>query len=298
MVSAVAALALLAACGPSADGYEPVRTERGAPDAGPPDAGPLDTGPPDVPDEPLEDWDTTGAGPLSGIFASEVTVNASVVIDVESRQLYRIRLLQRGAEVRARVQPCRILLPSVPGVADLIIGPETEAVLRTKTFEAEGPFLSAPDPVGASYRPPSTVIVVGAELADPAADPLPTMEDPTTAIDEDADGNPGVTIDAETVLCREPEEAYVALRAAAALDGVVEDLDTIAGTVDPQLDFEILGFSDECLGAAAALDVMVRPGSAFRALRVGDAQDLDGNGNVSCTELAWFAPRLFGDHWL
>ena len=28
-----------------------------------------------------------------------------------------------------------------------------------------------------------------------------------------------------------------------------------------------------------------------------EAEDLDDNGNVSCPELTWYAPRLFGDFW-
>lgn len=291
---------MLLGCGPSAEDYSFVRTEHCPPDcdAGARDAGPTDAGPPVIPDEPLEPWDTADAGPLTGIFAAEVIVTAKVVIDIEARQLYRIRLLQRGTELRMRTQACRISLPAVAGVAELTIPPALERVLQTKGNEVEGPYLSMEDPVGAAFRPPSAVIILGADLSDPMLDLLPTQADPSRALDEDADGHPGVTVDATTVLCRNPERAYVALRAVALLDGIVEDTDTIAGTVSPLLDQSVLGVSHNCLAPAAELVIEIRPGSTFRALRVADAQDWDGNGNVSCPEIALHAADLFGDYWM
>lgn len=290
---AVPVLALLAAsaCGPDASEYPRVRHDR-VTDAG--FAGcDLDAGAPG-PEEALEDWDTTGAGPLSGIFAVEVTVRARVVVEVEARQLYRLRLLQRGRHVRLRTQPCRIDLPTVEGVAELSIPPALEAVLRRQAVEEEGELLDADEPVGARFAPPPLLLVLGAELADPRADPLPTPDDPSTAVDQDADCNPGVTVDAETVLCRRPEQAYLALRAIAELSGTVDDLDTLTGEVSPTLEWSILGVSHACLAAAAELEIEVLPGSTFRAARVGDADDTDGNGNVSCTEVVAAAESLFG----
>lgn len=291
-----AALAL-AACGPDEGEVPLVRTERCTEDcdAGPPDGG-LDAGPV-IPDAPLEDWDTTDAGPLSGIFAVEVVVAAKVVVDVEARQLYRIRILQRGEQTRLKTTPCRVDLPTVMGVAELTIPPALERVVQSKSVEHEGPFLSAPEPVDATFAPPPAWTVLGAELDDPASDPLPTMADPTDAIDEDEDGNPGVTIDAEAVVCRDPQRAFIALRTAAALDGTVDDLDAIEGSVEPTLDFEILGVTDDCLAAAAELAIETRDGSRFRALRVGADEDIDENGNVSCPEINVAAAELFGEHW-
>jgi hypothetical protein len=293
-------LSLLAACGPSADDYPYLRDEHD-PDGGPMtiDAGPpADAGPPDIPDEPLEDWDTTGGGPLTGIFAVEVTVNLNVVIDIEARQLYRLRILQDGTSLRTKTQPCVIDLPTVSGVAELSLPPALERVLRSKAIEDEGDFLSMADPVGAIFDPPASALVLGAELASPLTDPLPTMDDLATAVDEDEDGQPGVTVDARTILCREPEQAYAAIRAIADLSGTVEDLDTITGGVAPGLDQSILATSDPCLAAASTLVITVREGSSFRAIRVGDAEDYDMNGNVSCPEIAYYAAPLFGDHWL
>ncbi|MBZ0120785.1 MAG: hypothetical protein K8H88_27575 [Sandaracinaceae bacterium] len=294
-------------CGPSAGAYPFVREagceqgcdpDSGARDAGVADAGPpVDAGPPAIPDEPLEDWDTTDQGPLSGVFAVEVLIPARAVIDLETRQIYRLRLLQRGQDVRVRITPCRFSLPSVPGVATLVIPPRLEEVLRSLAIEDQGQFLSAPDPIGATLAPPRTTIVLGAELTDPVADPLPTRDAQSSAIDQDTDGEPGVTVGVDTGLCRSPEELYAALRASVALSARIEDVDRFSGTVDPTLDQSVLGVSHRCLNAAASLQIELVDGATFTAVRVGDGQDLDMNGNVSCPEIAWAAVPLFGEYW-
>ncbi len=298
--SLLACLAL-AACGPSAARYPYVRTERCAPNCdggmdGGADAGPVDAGPPDVPNTPLEDWDAGDggeAGPLTGLFALQVTIVAKVAIEVQTHLYYRVRMLERGADLRLRLTPCRVDLPKVPGLVELSIPPPLEAVLQTKNTDEEGTYLSSDTPVGATFMPPTTTLVLGAMLADPTNDPLPTMSDPTGAFDEDGDGHPGVTVDATTVLCRHPEKAYVALRATADVSGTVADADTITGGVTSHLDLEILGYTDPCLAAATNLPITVAPGSGFVVKRVGDAQDLNGDGNVTCPEIAWFADSIF-----
>ncbi len=288
--------ALVAACGPSADAY-PILHEGhvAARDAGPVRG---DSGPPVVPPEPLEDWDTTGAGPLSGIFSLEVTVLANVVIDLETRQLYRVRLLQNGTNVRARIQACVIDLATIHGVASLTFTPAAEDAIRSHILDFQGDFLSNANPLNAVFSPPRAIVVIGANLAMPQTDPLPTMMDPSLAIDEDHDGNPGVSIDATALVCTAPQQAYAAFRATVLLNGTVTDLDAFDGTADPTVDQSVLGYTDPCLSIATTLHVTVRPGSTFRARRVGDTEDLDHNGNVSCPEIAWAGPRLFGDYWL
>ena len=305
MVKRAALLVSLAlvSCGPSADSYA-ILHEGHCCDAGPRDAnrprdvGHMDVGPPDVPPEPLEPWDTTGAGPLTGIFSLEVTVLANVVVDLETRQLYRMRLLQNGTHVQARIQACVIDLATINGVASLTFTQAAEDAIRSHILDFDGDFLSSANPVGASFTPPRAVVVIGASLASQASDPLPTMMDPALAIDEDHDGHPGVSIDATAVVCRTPQQAYAAFRATVLLSGTIDDVDVFGGMTDPTVDQSVLGYSDPCLSIANSLHVTVRPGSTFHAHRVGDTEDLDHNGNVSCPEIAWAGARLFGNYWL
>jgi len=298
--AAVMLLAFVFACGPEPGDLPFERTERTV-DAGVDggaDAGEVDAGPPPIPDEPLEDWDVEGAGPLSGIFAVELNVKLRAVVDLEAKQLYRMRVLQRGSTVRMRAEPCEMGLPSVPGLADLIIPERLLEVIRDKTVEEEGDFLSQPEAVGARIVPPRLVVVLGAMLEDEVDDPLPTADDLEVAFDEDEDGHPGVSVDVDTLLCRgEIHQAYTAVRVVADLRGTVEELDRVSGTIDAVLEPSFLGFSDDCLTAAAMLEVEPAPGSTWLGLRVGDDEDIDGNGNVSCPEISYYASRLFGDHW-
>jgi hypothetical protein len=298
--AALACALLCAGCGPSAEDYPFIR-DAGCERPCEPDAGPLtppDAGPPVIPDEPLEPWDETGAGPLTGLFAVEVIIPAEAVVELETRQIYRLRILQQGQNVRMRISPCRFSLPSIPSAATLIIPPRLEAVLGTIAIENEGPFLSAADPIGAMIATPEVVVVLGADLNDPANDLLPTMEMPGSAIDQDDDGNPGVTIDADTVLCRNPpEQLYLALRARVTMTATIDDVDRFTGSVTPGLEQSVLGISDRCLSVASDIPITLLEGSSFTALRVGESEDLDGNGNVSCPELSYYAAPLFGEYW-
>jgi hypothetical protein len=286
-------LVLAIGCGPDADRYPLLRPEATEPD--PAALADEDDGPTNfIEDDPLEDWDETDAGPLTGIFAVEVVAKAEVIIELEFRQLLRMRLLQRGRTVRVKSQLCRLLLPTIEGVAELTIPLAVERLLRDKAHESEGEYLSASAPIGATFTPSPFRSLVGAALADPVADPLPTAADPTAAADEDGDGNPGVSLSARTLLCDGREQAYVALRTSATLTGVVESARAMAGTLDVTLEQSVLGISAPCMAAAAELEVKVLPGSTFRAVRVGPEHDVDHNGNVTCGEVVAHAPTLFG----
>jgi hypothetical protein len=294
----VLAALLAAACGPK-DEPSVLRNDHCPVGGCVVDAGAGGTGgaPIEIPPEPLEDWDTTGAGPLSGIFAVQAEITANVVLPVETRQLFRLRLVQHGTTIRAKSTLCAFKLPVVEGVATLIIPPKLEQLLWTKGVETNGEYLSKPETLGASYTPPPSLVLVGANLTNPATDDLPTLENPATSIDEDDDGNLGVTLEASLLTCETFQELYVALRTVATLSGTVLTPDVIEGTADVSLDQKVLGYSDPCLASAETINITIDPGSPFRAQRVGDAEDVDQNGNVSCPELKQNAVALFGDFW-
>ena len=290
VLAALLPLALVASCGPSGD-VPFLRTQHDVlADAG--DAGAADVA---IPAEPREDWDETGAGPLTGIFAVQAVIAAKVVVPIESRELFRLRIVQRGDKIRQRVTLCALTLPSVEGVAELSIPPALDALIRSKSVESEGAFLSSAGVLGATYAPLPPLLVVGATLADPVKDPLPKKDAQQTALDEDMDGFPGVSLGAKTVTCKGPELLYVALRTRAVIEATVKSFDRMEGTADVTLDQSVLGYSNDCMAASASLKVELLPKSVLRAVRVGAAEDLDGNGNVSCPEISLAAPTLFAD---
>lgn len=288
--------ALACACGPSAGDYPFLRPDAGYPDAAgaeaAPDAGNV------IENEPLEDWDEIGAGPLTGIFAVEVVARMKVVVEVEVRQLHRMRLLSRGETVRVRAQLCRLAPPALEGIAEITVPIAAEMLLRSKAFESEGPYLSQSDPIGATFSPPPFLALLGASLADPSEGPLPTPEDLSGAFDEDRDGHPGVTLLAKTLLCEKEEELYAALRTGAGLTATIDGFDELAGAAEPRLEQSVLGYSEPCMAAAAGLAIEPLGGSTFTARRVAPAGplDLDANGNVTCGEIVAARDTLFSAH--
>jgi len=293
---AAATVSALSSCGPRADDYPLLRPDAGLPDGYPAyDAGLTNL----IEDEPLEPWDTTGAGPLSGIFAVEAKVRANVVVDLDSLQLLRLRILQQGQQLRLRSQFCRLRMPSIQGVATMRIPLALEMVMRSKGQQFEGAFLGPAEPPGSPppFQPPPFLILLGAELGDPMSDPLPTGDDPTSAVDEDGDGQPAVSLAVDSVLCGDVEQLYTALRTVLALSGQVDDSDRLSGVISPVLEQSVIGYSEPCLAAAANLEIEVLPGSTFRAVRVGDEWDINDNGNITCGEIVVAAPTLFGGVW-
>lgn len=285
---------LFVACGPSGS-LTPLRSDHSCLDC--PDASVIEAGPMSIPNEPLENWDTTNAGPVTGIFAVEAVITAHAGPTVTLRQLLRLRIVQQENKVHEKTTLCAFKLPEVPGTATLQIPPALQAVIQTKGAEEEGNFLQGSGTL--KYAPPPFLVVVGASLVNPATDPLPTMMDTSRALDEDMDGNPGVTLGAKVFTCPgDPppwESLYVALRTSGTLMGSVPTPDLITGKVDVKFADSVLGYSNECLSAAAMLKIDVEPGSPFKAIRTTSDDDIDQNGNVSCPEIVLRAPVTFPD---
>jgi len=203
--------------------------------------------------------------------------------------------VQKGAHVHEKTTLCAFQFPDVQDVAKLSIPPKLQDLLASKATEVDGDFLSNANVAGAVYAPPPFLVVAGAKLVNEATDPLPTQMDLTNAIDEDGDGNPGVTLLGKVLTCTAEEQLYVALRTSGLLSGTVQTPDVITGKVNVKLDQSIVGWSNDCLATAAQIKIVIEPGSPFRAERVGDDRDLDHNGNVSCPELVVAAPQIFPD---
>jgi hypothetical protein len=286
---------VLCACGPSESSVIFLR-EAGdhCPVGGCVDAGfTLDDGSVPITWDPLEDWDGGDGGPLTGIFAVQATVTARAGVEVQSTQLYRLRIFQQGTFIHQKTTLCQLTLPSITNVVTLDIPPALEALIEATSSESSGTYLSSPSILGAAYIPPPFLEVLGAaDLANPATDPLPT-QDSGVATDDDNDGHPGVTLIADTVTCTSPQQLYVALRVSGELAGTVQTPDVITGLAQIHLDESVVGYSDPCLAVASTISIVVEPNSPFRSQRVGAAQDINGDGNVSCPEIIDQASTIF-----
>ncbi len=297
-VTGALALLALTECGPDAANVPLLRSDHcpvggcvdSSTSSGIPDAGP-------IPNEPLEGWDTTGAGPLTGIYAVLSVISAKVVVPVELRQLFRLRIVQKGTEIHQKTTLCVFKLPSVPNVATLTIPEPLQELIQNKAVEVDGLYLSSASVLNATYAPPPFLLVVGAMLPNPATDPLPTMDDPTNELDEDMDGHPGVTIDAQVLTCTSTQQLYAALRTSGVVQGTVTGPNTIQGTFNVKVNQSVLGYSDMCLAAAANIVPLIEPNSPFTAQRLGASYDLNGDGNITCPEIEIAAPGVFGEAW-
>ena len=217
-----------------------------------------------------------GAGTidLTGTFAFEAVVRVQLVIDLISRQYFLVELQQDGTHLRQKTTNCRIDLPGIEGVALITLPEAVLELLRGRPFETEGEFLTGTE-AGATYQPDIQFFALGVDFTgrDPFTAPLPTKDDLTFALDEDGDGEPGVTLEVDTATCPEVERLYVAMRTTVDMQGTARSSDALSGAITATLDQSVLGFSDPCLEIAAGLRPEVQEGSTFRAVRVEDGLD-------------------------
>jgi hypothetical protein len=297
------ALALTAfpACGPSASNDPVVRaTHACAPgycvlagSEAQPDGG--------IGNAPLEPWPDESAGLYSGVYAIHGVVTATVLtIKLSLEVLYRLRILQETSGTNNIMQSltlCALKLPSVPGIATIAIPPRLAALIPEKSIVVSvGNFLTSVNGVE-RYDPPSSLLVLGARLKNPATDPLPSMMDAGTEWDEDMDGHPGVTVDSTTVTCSSPQKLYVAIRTSGQFSGTFSGFDTIQGTLTFSESESVLGYSDPCLSIAAGIKVALEPSTSFVAQRLATEEELRSKGNVSCADIVAEAPKLYGGDW-
>jgi len=129
------------------------------------------------------------------------------------READTVRASTRFCDVRQdRIGPAGTVLDSA-FVASL---PEWESVV---TIEGNGPW---------RVRTDEYVAIVGAELEDPAGDPLPTDPDDSRVTDPDGDGEPGVTVRVEGVVSG---GVYVVQRIERSLEGTLTADGRMTGTV-------------------------------------------------------------------
>lgn len=142
-------------------------------------------------------------------------------------------------------------------------------VTRTATLDAET--------TGAGFAGGPFVDVIGADLANPETDPLPTSGSASTVVDADGDGNPGVTVEIDQNLLGSGE-VYVAQRLRQTLSGTVTGPDRIEGFVEGTREQVVLGASAGWLETPVEEEADPDPSHSFFILQ-GAAPETD------CAEL-------------
>lgn len=164
--------------------------------------------------------------------------------------------------------------------ADQISDQPIETAISDTATQAIKP---VPTPVEVSGEPgawrvkrPGTPTPVGIRLEDPANDVLPSDPNDPRIVDDDGDGNPGITV---TVRIGDgfEGELYIARREIFAYDMVQDGPDTLRGTVTDGSEQLVIGASDPMLETTDAQWVQVpdRSLSPIVLERVGDDWDCD-----------------------
>lgn len=177
------------------------------------------------------------------------------------RQYVSNRALTRPSNRYLRVRTTSLLLhrvrasPAGLSVETRYCSVQQEPLGRVRTsigpaFVAAMPPWVSPLEVGAEGEKPRSVqleehvMVLGAELDDPASDPLPTSDDDTRVTDPDGDGKPGVTVSVDGFVSG---QVYLVQRLSRGLLGTVDEDGRIAGTVIGSGDQVVIGASSGIL---------------------------------------------------
>jgi hypothetical protein len=103
------------------------------------------------------------------------------------------RFTQTGLDLDAHDTTCDVTFPPVTSIVGTVTNEATDAFYAAIPV-VDAAFTLPSGDLGASYEPPPSIVVVGADLDDPEHDELPTDETDPRVVDADDDGEPGVTV--------------------------------------------------------------------------------------------------------
>jgi len=172
---------------------------------------------------------------------------------------------QDGEDIKLSVKLCDVALPQVSGYQ-----PELAAafVSGLPAFEVTGRI----GPAGGAIMldTSAAAIVLGAQLADPIANALPTSASDARVRDQDRDGNPGVSIAIPGI-----GKIYAAMRVLLSLEAKVTTAASISGAAEIKLDQAIYGdsiFFYDAAASAAESAAAVRVVTASNNFRMKSAK--------------------------
>lgn len=181
-------------------------------------------------------------GSWAQLIVTTSVAKLPVIGKTENTSYYfaRVDVSQRGGTLTLKSEPCMVRMEGsvkrvktiIPGAMVRVMGPAQ----RTGSVDTAG-----------QVKVLRAVDVLGARLDDPWREALPTDADDPRVIDEDGDGEPGVTV---KIVGPIDGEIYLVQRAWNALDGEVsEGGDEIRGSVSWKTSQEVVGASSMFLAA-------------------------------------------------
>jgi hypothetical protein len=223
---------------------------------------------------------------LSGTWVARITgaevVNAPVVGVMHNQTvLYLlVNISQQGTVLSADGRYCDRIQVNAPGAIAPVVIPNAWAYTESPVHRP-GTFA-----IGADGFPVLTfspvVEVIGAELADPALDPLPTTTSDPRVYDEDNDTNPGITIVLSGQLLA--GSLYTVQRQTTSVSAVAVAPGRIEGAVNFTTEQNVLASKPDSLavlysqGGSGADPILCNSG--FVMVKIGDAQTPDGGGPI------------------
>ena len=188
--------------------------------------------------------------------------------------------------LRQRMRMCaQEVSAAVAGLVTVV----TPAVPRSLP-ELEVYAVALGDERGAPYVAEELVEVWGATVG--RTEPLPADPDDPAVVDQDGDGNPGVTLVLGTDFC----DLYVARRGRYRMAGQVLSPGRIEGTFWSKVEKNVLASTSPLCSSPNVIEDAPSP-NRFVLARADGATgtldlDLDGDGDVTCDEIAQAEPVL------
>jgi len=197
--------------------------------------------------------------PKTGLTSAFYTKTISVILGDQT---------QTGTDVSLSAEYCSQKAEDPDSLAHIII-PDSY-VKSLKPFVRTGGV--ALGNAGAEvFAMPSFIEVVGALLADPASDPLPVDATDARLLDQDNDGNPGITIKLSGLASG---DLYVAQRQTSTWTGIAVGVDRVEGHYAFTSEQNVVAAEPTALKSLAAQTAIVDPNtcaSTFVMVRVGAA---------------------------
>jgi hypothetical protein len=208
----------------------------------------------------------TGSWVMAQLATSAARVPILGEVQAQSRLVTVHRLRHEGGRLQGVGTLCRLELDSGSWFVRIRMPPATQARLPPPRVDAR----VGRDARGQwRFRQDKQLVVVGARLADPLLDPLPRRAGDPRVVDEDRDGQPGLTIEVGGIA---PGRLYVAQRSWTELSGTGAGDQAFAGSLRFGNEQVVLRASSSRL-ARAPMSRPVPERSWFRLQRLSGSPD-------------------------
>jgi hypothetical protein len=171
---------------------------------------------------------------ISEVVTADIRSDGSLSDDTESFTIELVGLVtldNEGATLSLSIQPCGVTLPEIDDRRPVI---DDNLFSSMEPIAADGTAGIDEDSVLHMTTRPA-VMTLGVDLAEPFDDPMPQDEDDPAVVDQDQDGEPGVTVEVSGW------EVYLGIRSVFEVEGAFGNDGRVAGSCTLDFETEIYG---------------------------------------------------------